>query len=44
MKQPKQVGMLFMEANYSAANHVDNAKAVIAHVGHDARQFKLRFP
>ena len=44
MAQPKQVKTLYMEANYSAANHVDNAKAVIAHVGHDSRQFKLRFP
>ena len=44
MAQPKQVRTLYMEANYNAANHVANAKAVIEHVGQDPAQFKLRFP
>ena len=44
MKQPKQVKSLYMEANYSAANHVDNARAVVEKSFQDPAQFKLRFP
>ena len=44
MKQPKRVKALYMEANYSAASHVDNARAVVQKVGQDPSQFKLRFP
>ncbi len=44
MKQPKQVKSLYMEANYSAANHVDNARAVVEKSLQNPAQFKLRFP
>ena len=42
-KQSTQVGRVYLEANYSAAHHIKNARAIIQHVGQDASQFKVRF-
>lgn len=39
---PKQVGALWLEANYSAADHIRNACLIIEHAGLDPADFKVR--
>lgn len=39
---PSKVGELYVEINYSALNHVKNARMIIEHAGQDASQFKVR--
>lgn len=44
MTRAKPVRNLYIEANFSAADHVWIAKELIKHRGQDPTQFKLRFP
>ena len=37
------VGSLYVEINYSALYHVQNAQTIIEHTGRDPAQFKVRF-
>lgn len=44
MTRAKPVRTLYMEANFSAADHVWIAKKLIQRMGRDPSKFKLRFP
>ncbi len=39
---PKQVGALWLEANYSAEDHIRNARIIIEHAGLDPADFQVR--
>ena len=41
---PKEIGNgIYYEANYNRIGHINNASAIITHVGQDPAQFKVRF-
>ncbi len=40
----KQVGELYIDVKYNGFVHARNARTIIAHVGQDSAQFKIRFP
>ncbi len=39
---PRRVGPLWLNSNYSAADHVRNAKRIVTHAGLDPAEFKVR--
>ena len=40
--QSNEAGVLYVETNYSASNHAENARIIIKRVGQDPSQFKVR--
>ena len=42
-RQPQQVHSVYVETNYRAFSHVENACIIVKHVGQDPAQFAVRF-